>query len=113
MWQSRLALHVDDRQDVSVVRLDGELDLGTDAYLVGACADLIARDRVKIVVDVSGLGFCDCSGLSALIAEKREAERRGGYLRLVGVHGLLARLLTVAELADAFPPYADLRQACC
>jgi hypothetical protein len=47
-----------------------------------------------------------------MILTQRQAERRGGYLRLIGVHGPLARLLTLGGLVDTFPPYADLRQAC-
>ncbi|WP_327584649.1 STAS domain-containing protein [Nonomuraea sp. NBC_00507] len=112
MSDPRLALQVDDYHGVTVLRLNGELDLGTGEAFTRACAQLLVRDQVKIVVDVSGLGFCDCSGLSAFIAEQREAERRGGYLRLLGVHGSLARLLTLTDLLDAFPPYTDLRQAC-
>jgi anti-sigma B factor antagonist len=111
MSNTRLVLRVADHQGVSVLRLDGELDLATQPYFVRACDRLLAHGQVKIVVDVSGLGFCDCTGLSALIAEQRQAERNGGYLRLVGVHGTLARLLTLAELVDVFPPYTDVRQA--
>ncbi|MGI5290958.1 STAS domain-containing protein [Nonomuraea polychroma] len=68
--------------------------------------------QVKIVVEVSRLVFCGCTGLGAFIAAKRQAEQRGGYLRLVGVQRQLAKLLRLAELVDTFPPYADLRHAC-
>ncbi|WP_431921032.1 STAS domain-containing protein [Nonomuraea jabiensis] len=112
MSDTQLALRVDDHQGVCVLRLNGELDLATKPLFTHACARLLAHGQAKIVVDVSELGFCDCTGLSALIAEQQQAEQRGGYLRLVGVHGPLARLLTLAELVDAFPPYTDLRQAC-
>jgi anti-sigma B factor antagonist len=86
--------------------------MATERLFVHACDRLLARGRTKIVVDVTRLAFCDCSGLNAFIAVQRQAERRGGYLRLVGVHGTLARLLTLAKLVDAFPPYADMWQAC-
>ncbi|WP_188197589.1 STAS domain-containing protein [Nonomuraea sp. SYSU D8015] len=105
-------MRVDDHQGVAVLRVDGELDLATEQIFLRACDDLLARGQVKIVVDVSRVGFCDCTGLSAFIAAQRRAEGRGGYLHLVGVQRQLAKLLTLAELVDAFPPYADLRQAC-
>ncbi|HEX4812360.1 MAG TPA: STAS domain-containing protein [Nonomuraea sp.] len=111
MPDTRLALRIADHHGVSVLHLDGELDLATQPSFIRACDRLLAHGQVKIVVDVSGLGFCDCTGLSALIAEQRQAEQNGGYLRLVGVHGPLARLLTLAELVDVFPPYADVRKA--
>ncbi|MGP3965728.1 STAS domain-containing protein [Nonomuraea sp. 3N208] len=112
MSDALLALRVDDRRGVSVLHLDGELDLATEPVFLDTCAQLLAGGQVKIVVDVSRLRFCDCTGLNALLAEQRQAEQRGGYLRLIGVQRPLARLLTLAELVDAFPPYADLRQAC-
>ncbi|MEO3872178.1 STAS domain-containing protein [Nonomuraea sp. B12E4] len=109
----RLQLHLSDGPGrCDILRLEGELDLSTEITLGKACADLLERRHSKIVIDASGLEFCDCSGLSTLIHAQREAERQGGYLRLIGVHGQLARLLTVAGLVDSFPPYEDLRQAC-
>lgn len=46
-----------------------------------------------------------------MIASQRRAESSGGALRLIGVHGMLARLLTLTQLVDLFPPYAGLEQA--
>jgi anti-anti-sigma regulatory factor len=60
---------------VAVLRLDGELDLATGAAFTRACAQLLVRDQVKIVVDVRGLGFCDACVGAAL-----------GYEGLYGGH---------------------------
>ncbi|HUR03172.1 MAG TPA: STAS domain-containing protein [Nonomuraea sp.] len=109
---TELVLRVIERPTCDVVCLDGELDLATETRLRRACADLLQRHHARIVMDVGGLDFCDCAGLAVLINVQGEAERQGGFLRLVGVHGPLARLLTAAELVDTFPPYSDLRQAC-
>ncbi|MEU6798135.1 STAS domain-containing protein [Nonomuraea wenchangensis] len=62
-------------------------------------------------VDAEELGFCDSHGLWVLIDAQRRAEKRGGALRLIGVQGTLARLLTVTQLVDLFPPYSDLSHA--
>jgi anti-anti-sigma factor len=109
---ARLVLHIDEHRDCRVLRLDGELDIETGTDFLRACTHLLECGQTNIIVDTSGLSFCDCSGLGAMIKTQRQAERRGGYLRLIGVHGALARLLTVGELVDTFPPYTDLRQAC-
>jgi anti-sigma B factor antagonist len=109
---ARLVLHIDEHPECRVLRLDGELDIETEADFIRTCYDLLEGGQTNIIVDTSRLSFCDCSGLGAMILTQRQAERRGGYLRLIGVHGPLARLLTLGELVDTFPPYADLRQAC-
>ncbi|MFF4618240.1 STAS domain-containing protein [Nonomuraea jabiensis] len=109
---ARLSPRICAHPECWVVSLDGELDAGTKDTVVEACTRLLQQGHVKLVVDVSNLSFCDCSGVDALIALQGQAEQQGGYLRLIGVHGSLARLLTVGELIDTFPPYRDLRQAC-
>ncbi|RVX42689.1 anti-sigma B factor antagonist [Nonomuraea polychroma] len=112
MSDTRLALRVDDHEGISVLHLDGELDLATEHIFLRACDQLLARGHAKIVVDVSRLGFCDCTGLGAFIAVQQQAELWGGYLRLVGVRRQLAKLLRLAQLVDTFPPYTDLQHAC-
>ncbi|SDJ42865.1 STAS domain-containing protein [Nonomuraea jiangxiensis] len=111
MEMSPLQLQIRELPDCDVIHLGGELDLFSHAGLRWACTDLLQRHHTKIVIDATRLDFCDCAGLNILINAQREAERQGGFLRLIGVHGQLARLLTVAALIDQFPPYADLRQA--
>ncbi|MGI5288966.1 STAS domain-containing protein [Nonomuraea polychroma] len=105
-------MRVDDYEGISVLHVDGELDLATEHIFRRACDQLLARGHAKIVVDVGGLSFCDCTGLGAFIAAQQQAEWRGGYLRLVGVRRQLAKLLRLAQLVDTFPPYTDLRHAC-
>ncbi|NUO98308.1 MAG: STAS domain-containing protein [Nonomuraea sp.] len=87
-----------------VVHLDGTLDRATRAPLARTFARLLRADRPRIVVDVTDLASCDSCGLSALITGQRQAEARGGALRLIGVHGPLARLLAATRLALRFPP---------
>jgi anti-sigma B factor antagonist len=94
-----------------VVHLDGEVDRMTQPQLAEAFTRLLQADTPKIVVDVTDLAFCDSGGLWTLISSQRRAEERGGALRLIGVHGALARLLTITQLVHLFPPYRSFAQA--
>ncbi|MFC7584928.1 STAS domain-containing protein [Nonomuraea antimicrobica] len=94
-----------------VVRLGGELDRLTRLTLAEKLTELLAADRPRIVVDVTDLVFCDSCGLWTLISTQRRAEERGGAFRLVGVHGPLARLLTITDLVSLFPRYDSLAEA--
>lgn len=107
-----LVISVRRHSGVDVVRLVGELDGHTLGRFAAALEPLLAAPRPRVVVDVAGLGFCDSSGLRELLGLQRRAESAGGALRLIGVHGSLARLLTVAQLVDRFPPYDSLEHAC-
>ncbi|MGR6919533.1 STAS domain-containing protein [[Actinomadura] parvosata] len=101
-----LSIDVQRLPSCHVVHLEGELDRMTQPPLAETFARLLRSDTPKIVVDVTGLAFCDSGGLWTLIRALRRAEERGGALRLIGVHGALARLLTIAQLV-----YRNLTQA--
>ncbi|GAA2699052.1 hypothetical protein GCM10010412_095260 [Nonomuraea recticatena] len=110
---TQLTITVDRRPGCSLVSLAGDLDLRTRPSVVDALDRLVLGEEVpRIVIDASELGFCDSYGLWTLYHAQRQAEARGGCLRLFGVHGMLARLLTITQMVDQFPPYADLAQAC-
>jgi anti-sigma B factor antagonist len=59
-----------------------------------------AHDRVD--VDCGRLTFCDCTGLSALLAAARAAKTHGSELRLCAVPHPLARLLRLSHTGSAF-----------
>ncbi|GAA2266543.1 hypothetical protein GCM10010149_03520 [Nonomuraea roseoviolacea subsp. roseoviolacea] len=107
----QLSIGVDRRAGFVLVRLGGEIDRNTWASLARTFTQLLSAERPRIVVDAAELRFCDSSGLWELISAQRRAEAAGGSLRLIGVHGVLARLLTITRLVDRFPPYSGLEEA--
>ncbi|MBE2316044.1 STAS domain-containing protein [Solirubrobacter sp. CPCC 204708] len=87
---------------VPVIRVRGELDLSTAGRLcrtVGAVAGV--RRRMRVVLDLSELAFCDSTGLRALVGAVREVEINGGRAALVAPPGgKLARLLDLSGLGE-------------
>ncbi|WP_432029912.1 STAS domain-containing protein [Streptomyces sp. 1222.5] len=53
-------------------------------------------------MDLAGVPFCDCTGLSALMAANRGAKERGAVLRLRSVPCAVAWLLRLTHTRDAF-----------
>ncbi|MFG1881711.1 STAS domain-containing protein [Micromonospora sp. NPDC049102] len=76
------------------LRLTGELDYETAPELVAAAADLHYGQQVTI--DLSGVGLCDSSGLSALLIVRRVA----GSVRLTGVGTQVQQLLDRTGLTE-------------
>lgn len=94
--------------NVHVLSVHGELDLGTVPTLTQRMARLRERGAKPFaVIDLSGLAFCDSTGLRALLGEAREAEFCGGHMRVVApVSGIARRLFDVCgveELLDVDP----------
>jgi anti-sigma B factor antagonist len=87
---------------VPVVRAVGELDLSTAGRLCRAIdAAASAGPRPRVMIDLTGLGFCDSTGLRALIGAIREVEIGGGKAALaVTPGGALDRLLELCGLQE-------------
>jgi anti-sigma B factor antagonist len=85
-----------------VVIVHGELDLCTAPDLERALGDMISR-YPDVVLDLSGLEFCDCYGLNLLLRANRRAAERGARLRLARpLAPGLARLLALTGTRSVF-----------
>ncbi|MFF5209029.1 STAS domain-containing protein [Streptosporangium sp. NPDC000396] len=112
---TRLSITVNDQPQFSVVALIGDLDKLSAPQLEEAFAALWAGGHTHVIIDTTGLGFCDSAGVWTLLTILRRTYEQNGWLRLAGVHGFLARLLELTRLGAAFPIDSDvdesLRQA--
>jgi anti-sigma B factor antagonist len=95
----------------TVVALRDQLDIGSVARLHTTFADLLDRSVTRIVVDLSGLTFCDSIGLSALIVTYNACASMGGYLRIAGAPPFLLHMLTVLGLREQLPIYRSAKAA--
>ncbi|MET7520712.1 STAS domain-containing protein [Streptomyces sp. NPDC005480] len=96
----------------TVVEVSGELDIATQNQLGDHLEEVIAeRTPAQVVVDMSGLDFCDASGLSVLVAAHHAAKDRQGQLRLVCPQRRIRRLLHITDLTDVMPVVDTVAQA--
>ncbi|MFI6512217.1 STAS domain-containing protein [Streptosporangium sp. NPDC050855] len=102
---------MDTRPHFSVVTLTGDLDKSSAPRLEERLAEFIGRGHVYLVIDTTDLEFCDSTGIWVLLTSLRRAYERKGWLRLVGVHGFLGRLLELTRLRDAFPIDSTLEES--
>jgi anti-sigma B factor antagonist len=101
-----------EHDDVTVIRLRGDLDV-LDAPALQACLrDICWQGPPSSIIDLTGLAFIDCACLGVLIRYARETQARGGTLALAGPQGTVLRLLSLTglltwfEVADAIGPSA-------
>lgn len=108
-----MALTTDEttRGDCVVLKLTGELDLDTAPILYSRLEDIVGRGAWRIVVDAGELGFCDSTGLSALLAVHQACDSAGGYMRLAAPDDLLVRLLAVVGLQGTIAVYPTVSSA--
>jgi anti-anti-sigma factor len=85
---------------VVVVRLRGELDPHTAPRLGEELEKIRAEGNDQIVLDLSGLGFIDSSGLRVIIGAHKSATTDGGRLVLRSPSPMARRLLDITGLLD-------------
>jgi anti-anti-sigma factor len=85
---------------VEVMVVEGELDIGSAARLLGALNEIINRVPKPLVLDLSKVGFMDSTGLALLINARRRLGRRGHGFAVVCPHGSLRRVFEMADLVE-------------
>ncbi len=88
------------RDRESLVRVTGELDLGTAGQLASFLAEVLRVGSARLVLDVAGVTFMDCTGLGVLLRARNASLLRGGGLRLVSAP---SRVLTLLALTGTSP----------
>jgi anti-sigma B factor antagonist len=102
---------MEEHHGTSVVRLSGELDVYTAVALRATLDDLAVGDAGRLVVDLTGLGFMDSSGLGVLIATKKRVESTNGSFAVVCDGGPGMRLLTVTGLVHVLNTFESVDAA--
>ncbi|MCI2240004.1 STAS domain-containing protein [Paenibacillus sp. TRM 82003] len=96
---------------VSVVSVSGELDAAAVEPLTAGVAAALARSR-SVVVDLSGVTFVDCHAIGALVRSQRDADRRGGRLRVAALSDQAQRVFTVLDLHGVLGGDRDVAAEC-
>jgi anti-sigma B factor antagonist len=93
---------------VRVISVAGELDIATAPEL---CARLDAgrsSRRPRLLVDLTGVDFCDSTGLRALLGAASEVRAHGGRFAIVcPPAGDIARLLEVVGASEWMVIHSD------
>jgi anti-anti-sigma factor len=86
-----------------VVSLAGELDIATAEKAYSYISEVIDGRPAPVTVDLSGLTFCDASGLGALARIARHARQAGRQLMLTSVQPSLLKIMRITGLDQVFP----------
>jgi anti-sigma B factor antagonist len=85
----------------AIVAISGAVDVCTEASLQHSLLQVIRECGAKLMLDVSGVSFMDCAGLQALLATRRRAEMRDGFLRLIATSAAVSRVIELTGVQEA------------
>jgi anti-sigma B factor antagonist len=107
-----VGLEIEERGDIVIARVTGELDISGASHAGDRIADAVPTSARGLVVDMSELDFIDSSGVAMLFGLVRRLSGRRQELRVVAPRGRpVARVLEIVEFDRAAPVCVDLDAA--
>jgi anti-anti-sigma factor len=107
-----IRLTVEERDQVVVAHLSGELDLASAPHTGEEIGEAVPSSARGLVVDFTELEFIDSSGIAMLFNLARRLGGRRQELRVVAVPGQpVARVLEIVEFGRAAPIHPDVDAA--
>ncbi|MEV3987036.1 STAS domain-containing protein [Nonomuraea sp. NPDC049758] len=99
----RFSLSIGVHEDFIVARAAGDLDYASAGLLHRQVKDAWETTQsAGLVVDLSGLAFCDSMGIGVLVLLLNQSREQQSSLVLPGIPAHLERILTITGLRTAF-----------
>jgi anti-anti-sigma factor len=102
---------VDQHGHRAVLTLVGELDMTSAPQLAEWLDRIFHAGGSEVVLDLSGLRFCDSSGLRTFVTAAKRCTAVEGWLRLAGPRPDLVTMLAITSLLTVVPTYPSLDAA--
>ncbi|MFD9187601.1 ANTAR domain-containing protein [Streptomyces phaeochromogenes] len=88
----------------TAVVIAGEIDLDGEQALKQVLRRALAGSVTGVDLDLSGVGFCDCSGLNVLLRLRRRALKDTKTVVIQAADPAVERLLALTETSSLFAP---------
>lgn len=88
--------------DTTILTVVGELDVATAPELRERLAGLDNNGVHDLVLDMSGVNFCDSTGLGILVGARKRFKAHGGAMTITHVQESVRRLFELTGLIDTF-----------
>jgi anti-sigma B factor antagonist len=107
-WESNLKLITRLIEGVTVVHINGRIELGEGSAAVREVTqELIVKERRQILFDLADVEYIDSSGLGSLVNALTTVRKAGGELKLVNLTRKVQDLLQMTRLYTVFDVLDD------
>jgi anti-sigma B factor antagonist len=96
---------------IPVLRLSGELDLGSVPEVRRAIRGLIDEGQVNFEINLTQLEFIDSSGLGVLVGGLARVREKEGEIKIVCANRRILRVFEMTRLTQLFEIYQDEESA--
>ncbi len=102
--------HVREQGGLQIVAFEGDVDLEHSPAARAVLLAAVERGS-GVLVDLSGVGYMDSSGVASLVEAYQESKKRGARFALIAVNPPALRVLELARLDRVFTIHASLEEA--
>jgi anti-sigma B factor antagonist len=97
---------------VTVLTVTGDLVIGdAESTFKKTVTRLLEEGHTRLLVDLSGVGFLDSSGLGALVRALTQSQKEGGQTKLLNAGPQIRKLLQMTKLDSVFEIHDDMEAA--
>jgi anti-anti-sigma factor len=102
--------HATGRGEAHILTVQGELDLATADSLYRRARAAINRHARLLLLDLTGVSFCDARGLSAFVRIANDADAAGCRYGLIAPRPNVARILRITGLDSRLHVFTSIDQ---
>lgn len=106
-----LNIGLQEKGDVAVINLEGELDTYSCDSLKQRIVSLTEAGIYKIVLNMGKVSYIDSAGLGTLVGALKRTREGGGGLKVVQLNGQVEKAFNITGLVRVFDQYADEESA--
>ena len=97
---------------VTVLTVTGDLVIGdAESTFKKTVTRLLEEGHTRLLVDLSGVGFLDSSGLGALVRALTQSQKEGGQTKLLNAGPQIRKLLQMTKLDSVFEIHDNMEAA--
>jgi anti-sigma B factor antagonist len=103
-------LNISERQagDVTILDMDGKVTIGEGSVaLRSTIRRLLGDKKKKILLNLSGVGYVDSSGIGELVSSFTAVNKEGGQLKLLNLTQKIQDLLAITKLLTVFDVFEN------
>jgi anti-sigma B factor antagonist len=109
-----LEANVVDCLEYRILVLVGEIDLSVGEWLLAQIVGLLHAGEVPLLIDMTGVRFCDSTGLNVAVDAKRQANACGCTMVFFGLSERVEKLFRITgldRLIETHPTLSDAAEA--
>lgn len=111
MDQDVLQIATDQYEDITILRLSGELDSMNVADLSASYNTLLDSGHSLFVMDLSGLDFIDSAGLGGLVSMWERSMERGCFVAIGAQSSRVKEVLQITGLNNVLKAFESMDAA--